>query len=73
MAKYTIAWLPGNGVSVSKEVLEAADVASKTHSEFPTTATAASRHLKIGFERIRAGANDIDGFQHFIQKGKHLC
>jgi len=29
--------------------------------------------LKIGLERIRNAAHDIDGFQNFIQEGKHLC
>jgi hypothetical protein len=71
MAKYTMAWLPGN--SVKMEVFGAADIASKTHREFPTTAAAASRHLKIGLERVPAGASDVDGFQQFIQEGKHLC
>jgi aspartate aminotransferase len=29
--------------------------------------------LKIGLERIRKAATDIDGFQNFIKEGKHLC
>jgi aspartate aminotransferase len=29
--------------------------------------------LKIGLERIRRAATDIDGFQNFIKEGKHLC
>jgi aspartate aminotransferase len=29
--------------------------------------------LKIGLERIRSAASDVDGFQQFIQEGKHLC
>ena len=29
--------------------------------------------LKIGLERIRVAATDIDGFQQFIREGKHLC
>jgi aspartate aminotransferase len=29
--------------------------------------------LKIGLERIRTAASDIDGFQNFIHEGKHLC
>jgi len=29
--------------------------------------------LKIGLERIRAAATDVEGFQEFIQEGKHLC
>jgi isocitrate/isopropylmalate dehydrogenase len=61
MAQYRIAWLPGDGIGL--EVLEALEVASKRHGEFPTAATG---HLKIGLERIRAGASGIDGFQHFI-------
>jgi aspartate aminotransferase len=29
--------------------------------------------LKIGLERIRKAATDVDGFQKFIKEGKHLC
>ena len=29
--------------------------------------------LKIGLERIRKAATDVDGFQNFIKEGKHLC
>jgi hypothetical protein len=29
--------------------------------------------LKLGVERIRSAATDLDGFQQFIQEGKHLC
>jgi aspartate aminotransferase len=29
--------------------------------------------LKMGLERIRSAASDVDGFQQFIQEGKHLC
>ena len=29
--------------------------------------------LKLGLERMRLAAADIDGFQQFIQEGKHLC
>jgi hypothetical protein len=29
--------------------------------------------LKIGLERIRSAASDVDGFQQFIQEGKNLC
>ena len=29
--------------------------------------------LKLALERIRVAASDVDGFQQFIQKGKHLC
>jgi aspartate aminotransferase len=29
--------------------------------------------LKIALERIRIAAMDVNGFQDFIQKGKHLC
>lgn len=29
--------------------------------------------LKLGLERMRVAAADIDGFQQFIQEGKHLC
>lgn len=29
--------------------------------------------LKLGLERIRSAATDVDGFQKFIQEGKHLC
>lgn len=29
--------------------------------------------LKIGLERIRAAATDVEGFREFIQEGKHLC
>jgi aspartate aminotransferase len=29
--------------------------------------------LDLGLERIRAAASDVDGFQKFIQEGKHLC
>jgi aspartate/methionine/tyrosine aminotransferase len=29
--------------------------------------------LKLGLERIRNAATDLDGFQQFIQEGKHLC
>jgi hypothetical protein len=29
--------------------------------------------LKIGLERIRSAASDVDGFQQFIQEGEHLC
>ena len=29
--------------------------------------------LKLALERIRAAANDVDGFQQFIQEGRHLC
>ncbi len=29
--------------------------------------------LKLGLERIRAAAGDVNGFQEFIQEGKHLC
>jgi hypothetical protein len=29
--------------------------------------------LKIGLERIRSAATDVEGFQEFIQEGKHLC
>ena len=29
--------------------------------------------LKVGLERIRDAANDVDGFQNFIKEGKHLC
>jgi isocitrate/isopropylmalate dehydrogenase len=43
MAQYRIAWLPGDGAGV--EMLEAADVASKTAGEFPITFAAANRHL----------------------------
>lgn len=32
----------------------------------------AANDLKIGLERIRTAASDIDGFQNFIQEGKHL-
>jgi isocitrate/isopropylmalate dehydrogenase len=83
MAQYRIAWLPGDGTGV--EMLEAADVASKTAGEFPHhfRSCQSSSHsnnsmnttpdLKIGLERIRSAASDVDGFQQFIQEGKHLC
>ncbi len=29
--------------------------------------------LKLGLERIRTAVTDVDGFQQFIQEGKHLC
>ena len=29
--------------------------------------------LTLGLERIRKAATDVDGFQKFIQEGKHLC
>jgi len=29
--------------------------------------------LKLALERIRVAASDVDGFQQFIQEGKHLC
>lgn len=29
--------------------------------------------LKIGLERIRVAATDVDGFQQFTQEAKHLC
>jgi aspartate aminotransferase len=29
--------------------------------------------LKIGLERIRTAASDVEGFQNFIQEGQHLC
>jgi aspartate aminotransferase len=29
--------------------------------------------LKIGLERIRKAATDVDGFRKFIKEGKHLC
>jgi aspartate aminotransferase len=29
--------------------------------------------LKIALERIRVAADDVDGFQQFVQEGKHLC
>jgi aspartate/methionine/tyrosine aminotransferase len=29
--------------------------------------------LKIGLERIHATVTDVNGFQQFIQEGKHLC
>jgi aspartate aminotransferase len=33
----------------------------------------APEDLKIGLERIRAAASDVDGFHQFIQEGTHLC
>jgi aspartate aminotransferase len=29
--------------------------------------------LKIGLERIRRAATDVDGFREFVKEGKHLC
>jgi hypothetical protein len=48
--------------------------ARRRHDAIKTISIAtALDHLKIGLERICDTADDVDGFQNFIQKGKRLC
>jgi hypothetical protein len=85
MTTHRIAWLPGGGIG--GEIVELPEVVSGelgsegeclgcdiTMSVFPReTAPVVTPKRPPRPEEIRAAGSDVDGFQQFIQEGKHLC
>lgn len=48
-------------------------IGSEGHHYLRLSIATALDDLEIGLERLRSAASDVDGFQQFIQEGKHLC
>jgi hypothetical protein len=69
MAKYRIAWLPGDGIG--SEGLGAAEV-DRTYRIGSENAFRIGPQIRE-LERIHTAVTDVNGFQQFIQEDKHLC